>query len=468
MLKIDKLLRLQRFDRSSDIVRMKAVIVSSVAFLCVLVSSMALFLSVFTSWNAYGTIILSSIILTFIVLLSFRYHENYSAGAIALSFIISGVVVLCASITNAGLDSALLPLLPLIIVASGFISGWRTTVVSALIAMIAVGFLSYQTAITTGDGTVAATFSSAAIFNKLLQLTLACIMAVLISTNLSLAMHGLFRRDAANVDKVQQVERQRTAFFSSLSHEIRTPLNGIVGMSNLLSKTDLTTQQRQYAEIVTKCSDDLMEVMSTVLEFSQVKNQRMALNSELFDIHKLAHELVQKHASRLDRKSDVILGLHIAPPVPKLLFADKKRIEVVINHLLQNAIHFTPAGSVNLLLDGCLEGENMFKLRVYVRDTGAGIRKEELKDIYKPFHQLDSRLTREHEGTGLGLSLCKEIIEFMNGRIDVVSEFGVGSTFFFEIVVPLRDRRETPREEENSQIAEADDLTNVAIFRKAV
>lgn len=466
MLKLDKLLRLQRFDRSSDIVRMKAIIVTTIAFMCVLFVSLISYVSVFQVWDLYVTLAVVSVVVTILLLLSFRYHKKYALGAIGLSLIISGAIVIGASIQTAGLDSALLPFLPLTIIASGFISGWRTTGLSALIAFCAVGLLFYQSASTIGDGSLIGAIENKLIFNKLLQLSLACLMAVLISTNLSLAMHGLFRKDANSVDKVQQVERQRTAFLSSLSHEIRTPLNGIVGMSKLLSKTQLTAQQSQYANIVTKCSDDLMEVMSTVMEFSQVKNQRIALKSEFFDIHKLAHDLVQKHAARLAQKPDVILGLHIAPAVPQVLFSDEKRIEIVINHLLRNAIHFTPEGSVNLLLDGQVEGEDLFKLRVYVRDTGAGIRKDDLEDIYKPFHQLDSRLTREHEGTGLGLSLCKEIIGFMNGKIDVVSEFGTGSTFFFEVTIPMKDRRKSIIDNPSLQIAEANDLTNVAIFRK--
>lgn len=462
---INKIFRMSRFDRSSDIVRMKAIIITGFACLLVLTGTAAVTWLLFDIWSVFGAMLLAAFVFSFVLTISLRYHKQYNLIAIGFTMLICGAVLGVALPDRSGLDSSFTPFLPLSIVATGLIASWRITILSCIFSLCVIAILWIQS-VSSGSALVAAKYTDPIIINQTIQLCLACLMAALISVTISVSVHGLFQRDSGNVDKIQQVERQRTAFLSSLSHEIRTPLNGIVGMSKLLVKTEMTGQQRQYADIVAKCSEDLMEVMSTVMEFSQINNQRIALNAGRFDIHKLAHDLVQRQAARIDNKPDVILGLHIAPHVPQFLFADCKRIEIVINHLLQNAVHFTPAGSVNLLLDGQKIDEEEFRLSVYVRDTGVGIRHEDLDHIYKPFHQLDNRLTREHEGTGLGLSLCKEIIEFMKGRLDVVSEFGKGSTFFFELVVPLRDRRKSDAPETNQQIAKADDLSNIAIFRK--
>jgi len=464
---LSRLLRLKRFDRSSDAVRIKAILFAT--FILLLAKVIGLSYHAYTAgFHPVDTsVFLASTTAVFAIVLSYRYHNKFYIAGLGFTLIMAVTVYLIASIRKVGIHSSLTPYLPLAAIFCGFISGWRATIVSGVICVAVTAALFVQTAMYTGDGTLAMALQNQYFMEKTLQIALSCGMATFIAAMFSLSMHGLFKRDEISIEKIQMAQRQRTAFLSSLSHEIRTPLNGIVGMSGLLQKTELTSQQKQYADIVSDCGENLLEVLGTVMEFSQINNERIVLNPEIFDLHKLAHSLVQKYASRIPGSSDVLLGMHISEKVPHYFEADAKRIELVLNHLLRNAVHFTSQGSINLLINGKPLDNGKFRLCVFVRDTGVGIRQSEIREIYKPFHQLDNRLTREHEGTGLGLSLCKEIIEFMNGKLDVISEFGVGSTFYFEIVLPTVSKDEAVLQGVSQQLAEADDLSNVAVFRRS-
>ncbi len=464
---LGRFLRLYRFDRSSDAVRAKALIIGAAALIGFQLANFAyIFYMLGPRWD-YGLVLIIAMLAVLGLVLSYRYHRKFYVAGIGFATIMFGMVFFGANVTKIGIDSALLPLIPLTILMAGIISGWRLTIVIGTLAMGVGGALFYQTALYTGDGTLITALSNTPYLNKLVQLVFACLIAIVIGVSLSRTMHGLFKRDEQSFDKIQKAQRQRTAFLSSLSHEIRTPLNGIVGMSGLLQKTELTHQQRQYADIVSKCSNNLMEVMGSVMEFSQINNARIVLNPTVFDLHQLVHGLVKTYAAKISETSDVILGLHIAEQVPQYLEADAKRLELVISHLLRNAVNFTPEGSINLLVNGQTQHDGRFRLCVFIRDTGVGIRRSELKDIYRPFYQLDNRLSREHEGTGLGLSLCKEIIEYMNGKLDVMSEFGSGSTFFFELLLPVKSKDDIKKGPANPELANARDLSNIAVFKRA-
>ena len=464
---LSRILRLHRFDRSSDAVRIKAILITIFVLLVVMGSGLA-FHALTTGYQGiYGKIILSSIVAFLSIVFSYRYHGKFYIAGIGFTLIIATTIFLVANVRKAGIHSSLTPYLPLAVILCGFISGWRATIVAGFVCLAATAALFLQTAMYSGDGTLAMALTNNYFTEKTLQIGLSCAMATIIGATFSIVMHGLFKRDELSIEKVQNAERQRTAFLASLSHEIRTPLNGIVGMTGLLQKTELSRQQKQYADIVGECGDNLLEVLGTVMEFSQINNERIVLQPAIFDLHKLAHRLVQKYASRLPESSDVLMGMHISDKVPHYFEADEKRIELVLNHLLRNAVHFTPKGSINLLINGEPVDNGKFRLCVFIRDTGVGIRQSQIKDVYKPFHQLDNELTREHEGTGLGLSLCKEIIEFMNGKLDVVSEFGVGSTFYFELILPVVSEDEASLDGVSQQLADADDLSNVAVFRRS-
>ena len=461
---------MDRFDNSGDIVRMRAIYIIVLAFIIVQLINIGQMQYSYSDWTRDANISVSAIGFMSLVLISYRYHSKFIIAALAVMALTVAGIGFSALENNTGINSALLPFLPVCIVIGGFISGWRMALITGLASIAFATGLLFVSQNTGGSGIYETTLFGTQNFQRFSQVILACVMITLITASYSHAMHGLFQRDKDNLEKVRQAEKDRTEFFSALSHEIRTPLNGIVGMSGLLIRSELTSQQHQYAKIVNDCSENLLDVMSNVMEISQFDNDRIKLKPSIFDVHNMAVDLVEEHKASLDEKSDIALGVHIAPTVPKHLHADHKRLRMIMNHLLKNAVKFTKKGTVNLLLDGNLVQDNLFRLCVYVRDTGVGINKEDLGRIYDRFHQLDNSLSRKYEGSGLGLSICKEIVEFMGGNLNAVSEPGIGSTFYFDLAVPVahmenQDGRLTAPE--NSQAEQLqNNPNNIIAFQK--
>lgn len=425
--------------------RIRAVYITIFAFIIVQIVNISQLQFSQGKWSSASSLSISVIFLITALLISFRFHARFFIAALGFSLLLVGGTFFSAISDHTGVNSALLPYLPLCILLSGFISGWRMTIATGALCIGLIGVLFFVSASAPTGFIFDPELFVTRNFQRAAQASLACLMTTAVTASLCHAVHGMFASNELSLERIRAAERKRTKFFSSLSHEIRTPLNGIMGMSGLLMKSDLTDAQRQYAQIVTECSDKLLGVMGNVMEMSQIDNERIVLKPNTFNIYELAQNLVEKHAPDLQKDPDLLVGLHIASQVPKLLFADQKRIEMVINHLLSNAVNFTEKGSVNLMLNGNNIDDHTFNLCVYVRDTGLGIKSEDIRHIYEPFHQLDNSLSRSHEGTGLGLSLCKEIIEFMGGQINVISEIGEGSTFYFELPLAIDKKSTIPK-----------------------
>lgn len=434
---IEQFLGMERFVKSGDIVRLRGIYMAILAFVFIQLLNIVQMVISYKGWTLDATISVAAVSFVLAILVSYRYHDKFYVAAIGIMALTVFGIGFSAVDKSTGVNSALLPFLPVCIIMGGIISGWRMAIIMGVLSVVFVGLLlqmsNFAGATSIYDPALFATQN----FQRASQVSFACILASLVTASYSFAMHGLFQRDEDSLEKVRQAERNRTEFFSELSHEIRTPLNGIVGMSGLLLKSELNSQQLQYATIVNDCSENLLDVMSNVMEISQIDNDRIALKPTIFNVHDMARELVVRHESSLKANPKLTIGMHVAPNVPKFIHADKKRIKLIANHLIKNAITFTDTGTINLILDGNIVQNNQFKLCVYVRDTGVGIKKENLNSIYDRFHQVDNSLSRKYEGSGLGLSICKEIIEFMGGNIGVVSEFGTGSTFYIDLIVPM-------------------------------
>jgi len=464
----EKFLGMDRFTKSGDIVRMRATYIIVLAFIIVQLINIGQLQFSYEYWTRDANIAVAAIGLMSLVLISYRYHSRFILAALAVMVLTVGGIGFSALENNTGINSALLPFLPVAIVIGGFISGWRMALGAGIVSIIfTIGlFLVSQTA--SGSNLYDPAMFGTQNFQRVSQVTLACVMVTLITASYSHAMHGLFQRNEDSLEKVRQAEKDRTEFFSALSHEIRTPLNGIVGMSGLLVRSELTSQQHQYAKIVNECSENLLDVMSNVMEISQLDNERIDLKPTIFDIYSLADDLAKELQPSIKENPEITFGMHITPAVPKYLHADHKRLRLIINHLLRNAVKFTKKGSVSLLIDGNKVQDNIFRLCVYVRDTGVGIEKANLDRIYDRFHQLDNSLSRKYEGSGLGLSICKEIVEFMGGNLNAVSEPGIGSTFYFDLTVPIAlldsdpVRTEIPQGNDGSAVKPA----NIVHFKK--
>lgn len=243
--------------------------------------------------------------------------------------------------------------------------------------------------------------------------------------------------------KAEEANASKTAFLSIVSHEIRTPMNAVVGMTELLLQDELTDKQRKYLLNIKNSGEALVLIVNDILDQSKIEAGKMDIVEDAYDLRSMLNDVRMIIENRIAEKP-IHLIYDIDEHIPQIIVGDALRMRQILINLMNNAVKFTEEGYIELGIRIVKEEDEKLLLRFSVKDSGQGIRKEDINRLFKAFSQVDAKKNHSKEGTGLGLSISADFVHMMGGQLDVTSEYGKGSEFFFTIYQGIGETNEEP------------------------
>lgn len=251
-------------------------------------------------------------------------------------------------------------------------------------------------------------------------------------SNIISMSYGKYMANKAN-EEVTSVAGMRSNFLANMSHEIRTPMNAVMGMAEMALREDLPPNAKTYVNQIKSSGRTLLAIINDILDFSKIESGKMDIVSVDYEPLPLLYDTSGVVTTKLGENSQVEFYVSVDPTLPRLLYGDNLRIRQILINLVNNGIKFTKKGYVALKIDYEKINENSIRIFFAVKDTGIGIKKEDIKKLFNSYRQVDSKRNRDIEGTGLGLAISQNLLSMMEGNISVTSEYDVGSTFSFDL-----------------------------------
>lgn len=251
--------------------------------------------------------------------------------------------------------------------------------------------------------------------------------------------HSYERRILDEIEKTKRASSAKSDFLAVMSHEIRTPISGINNAFQILDNTELSSFQQEYLDISKYSLNSLSEIVNNILDYSKIEANKHEYKPSVIDLELEINKIVQSHIHILNEK-DLEIYLDYDYSIPNRLEVDMGKLRQILVNLINNAIKFTPTGSVTISIMQSAISDNYAALEFMISDTGIGISEKHLNHLFDEFYQVDSSLSRTQVGTGLGLAICRKLVEFLGGELEVESEINEGSSFFFTLNINTNNK----------------------------
>jgi PAS domain S-box-containing protein len=274
-----------------------------------------------------------------------------------------------------------------------------------------------------------------------------------------LGVYGIFR-DISEMKKAQKLQNELTIaqnsaklkerFLANISHEMRTPMNGIIGMSDFLAQTKLDEQQKDYVSTIKDSSESLLNIINDVLTLSKLEQGQVSFLIENIFLQEFLNNTISIFKAQALNKN-LNLSIFVSEKLPQHILIDKQHLRQILYNLISNAVKYTKKGFVDIQVEELKKADNIATIRITVKDTGIGIKESDKRKIFDPFVRVDESLTRTTEGTGLGLTITKRLVEELGGNLYFKSEEGKGSTFWFAFQAEIGDILSNDKENEDRE-----------------